>query len=106
MKDNSHLWYIVLGLIVVVSAVGTLAFLYYTTSKNSIAYEPLNTTSTPLPRATTAPTTVPTPTIDPSIADLKTTSNSDTIEDIQSDLEKTNLNNIDKELVDIEGELQ
>lgn len=105
-KDNTHIWYIILALIVVVSAIGTLAYLYYTTTRNSIAYEPLTTTSAP--RATTSATAQPSPSPsgDPATIELTKTDNSDTIESIEKDINNTKLDELDKEMPQIEESLQ
>lgn len=103
-KDQTHIWYIVLALIVVTSAIGTLAYLYYTTTRSNIAYEPL--TATAAPRASIQPTLQPSPTGDPATIELSKTESSDTLESIEKDIDNTKLDQLDQELGEIEAELQ
>ena len=109
MKDNSHIWYIVLIGLVVISAVGTLMFLWYTQRSNSAAYQPIQTTYTPAPRQSSTPSVEPSAIADAQdeqITKLKKIETSDELSSIESDIKNTDISNLDKEITEIEEALQ
>ena len=106
-ETQTKVWYIVLAFVTISAALGTFAFIWYTSQQNSVAYQPLPPdTSTPRPAATRTPQPSASPTGDPVIEVLKNVSTSDAIEDIEKDIDNTKLENLDTEIQEIEKLLQ
>lgn len=106
-ETQARIWYIVLAFVIISAAAGTFAFLWYSSQQTDLTAQSAatNNVSTPRPAPTRTPQASPSPTTDPTITELKTLSTSDEIQDIEKDIETTNLDNLDKELQQIQTSL-